>query len=359
MPIPFILAGAAAIAGVVGIVKGSKSVSNNNEARDLNERSQEVFDNAKEHLERCKIKTTATLTQLGEIKLRSWDEQIGRFIVLARKVTHVNLTGPATTVKYNNQVLIGKEELLEMHGVSMKAKEVVAGGLQSMGAGALAGVASYGGAMMFASASTGTAISALTGVAATNATLAWLGGGSLAAGGLGIAGGAAVLGGIVAGPVLAIGGILMEAKSRKNLAEAKANYAKAKKAVEELNSASSMLTAIADIAEQFSEAILEINDRMTTVLNCFEYALQETETNRKQTFKFKVRHFINRFIGKKEFPMHYRDLSLEHQQLLHLTYTYAQTLKKLLETPLLDKSGSLDDSCVAVLDSSRQLMLES
>ena len=43
-------------------------------------------------------------------------------------------------------------------------------------------------------ASTGTAISTLSGAAATKATLAWLGGGAIAAGGLGIAGGAVVLG---------------------------------------------------------------------------------------------------------------------------------------------------------------------
>ena len=46
------------------------------------------------------------------------------------------------------------------------------------------------------SASTGAAISGLTGVAATNATLAWLGGGALSAGGFGVAGGMAVLGGL-------------------------------------------------------------------------------------------------------------------------------------------------------------------
>lgn len=52
------------------------------------------------------------------------------------------------------------------------------------------------------SASTGTAISTLSGVAATNATMAWFGGGSLAAGGAGMAGGFWVLGGIVAAPMV-------------------------------------------------------------------------------------------------------------------------------------------------------------
>ena len=51
-------------------------------------------------------------------------------------------------------------------------------------------------------ASTGTAISTLSGAAATKATLAWLGGGTLAAGGLGVAGGAVVLGVLCAGGAL-------------------------------------------------------------------------------------------------------------------------------------------------------------
>lgn len=46
----------------------------------------------------------------------------------------------------------------------------------------------------FGTAGTGTAISSLSGAAAANATLAWLGGGTLVAGGLGIAGGAIVVG---------------------------------------------------------------------------------------------------------------------------------------------------------------------
>lgn len=48
-------------------------------------------------------------------------------------------------------------------------------------------------------ASTGTAISALSGAAATNAALAWLGGGALAVGGGGMAAGEAFL--ALAGPV--------------------------------------------------------------------------------------------------------------------------------------------------------------
>jgi len=54
-------------------------------------------------------------------------------------------------------------------------------------------------ATTFGTASTGTAISALSGAAAANAALAWLGGGALAAGGGGMAAGNALL--ALAGPV--------------------------------------------------------------------------------------------------------------------------------------------------------------
>ncbi|MEZ9557920.1 hypothetical protein [Vibrio splendidus] len=68
------------------------------------------------------------------------------------------------------------------------------GGTAALGAWALVSV--------LGSASTGTAIIGLSGVAATNATLAWFGGGALAAGGAGMSGGMMVLGGIVAAPMI-------------------------------------------------------------------------------------------------------------------------------------------------------------
>ena len=71
-----------------------------------------------------------------------------------------------------------------------------AGGSLAVGSWALVGA--------LGSAGTGAAISGLSGAAATNATLAWLGGGTLAAGGAGVSGGMAVLGGIVAVPLIAI-----------------------------------------------------------------------------------------------------------------------------------------------------------
>lgn len=66
-------------------------------------------------------------------------------------------------------------------------------------------------------ASTGTAIAGLSGAAATNATLAWFGGGAIAASGGGMAAGTLVLGGIVAIPALAITGVFSHLSANKKI----------------------------------------------------------------------------------------------------------------------------------------------
>lgn len=73
---------------------------------------------------------------------------------------------------------------------------------KGLGAGSAAAVGSWALVSLVGTASTGASIAGLSGAAATNATLAWFGGGALAAGGAGMAGGAMVLGGLVAAPLV-------------------------------------------------------------------------------------------------------------------------------------------------------------
>lgn len=82
------------------------------------------------------------------------------------------------------------ESSAKFGGVGIAAGTAVAG---------IAPTAAMWVATTFGTASTGTAISALSGAAAHNAALAWLGGGALASGGAGMAAGQALL--ALAGPV--------------------------------------------------------------------------------------------------------------------------------------------------------------
>lgn len=88
----------------------------------------------------------------------------------------------------------------EALGAAVKSGASIAAGVAGGAAVAsMAPTAAMWVATTFGTASTGTAISALSGAAATKAALAWLGGGALSAGGAGIAGGQALL--ALAGPI--------------------------------------------------------------------------------------------------------------------------------------------------------------
>lgn len=117
------------------------------------------------------------------------------------------------------------------------------GGTGVIAAAGIAGVAPSAAmwvATTFGTASTGTAISALSGAAASNAALAWLGGGAAAAGGGGVAAGQALLSlagpigwGVAGGTVLATA-LVMVAKNFKVKSSKKKQIAKMKECTEAL-----------------------------------------------------------------------------------------------------------------------------
>lgn len=107
----------------------------------------------------------------------------------------------------------------------------------------------------YGAASTGTAISALSGAAATNATLAWLGGGSLAIGGGGMAAGTAVIGGIVALPALALTGIFSHMSANKQIKEIEIQMNKILKAVDDVKANKLRLELTEERAVELTQAI--------------------------------------------------------------------------------------------------------
>ncbi len=325
--IPLIGIGVAVLAGGYGVKKGIDAYSDNEEAGELNEEAQELLKKAERRLKGHRDDCKKRLEKLGRLKFTVWDQQLGRFVSLFEQIRGVDVTGVAAADK----IEWSPEELEEMKQLSGHAAEVVAGGFGAIGSGALVGMASYGGATMLASASTGTAISSLAGVAATNATLAWFGGGSLAAGGLGMAGGMAVLGGIAAGPVLAVAGGLMAAKARENLANARGNYALATEQEAELDAAGAVVNGIHKVAGQVIGVVSAMDERMTTVLDQFALVIEKHGTDFYQ----------------------YPDYA---KRQVYLAVQFAKCVKILLETPILTKDGAVDDGYKESLEQGEKLL---
>ena len=135
-------------------------------------------------------------------------------------------------------------------------------------------------ATAFGTASTGTAISALSGAAATNAALAWLGGGALAAGGGGMAAGNALL--ALAGPIgwglgataIIAGGIFASGKNKKAAEQANNERIKILKENEYLRSRQQLISKTISSTKKLRSAI-----DLTVVSNLFpaDYSLFNTE----------------------------------------------------------------------------------
>lgn len=106
--------------------------------------------------------------------------------------------------------------------------------LGGMAVGAASVVTTAGATAFLGTAGTGAAIGGLHGAAAINATLAALGGGTLAGGGFGIAGGMAVLGGLLIIPGLAVGGYVWDKNVRESYQKAQTYAEKTKVSVSKL-----------------------------------------------------------------------------------------------------------------------------
>ena len=357
MPIPILIGIGACIAGAIGVKKGLDAKADNDSARHKFEKAQRVYEKAKEQMEDTREQTSMDLVSLGELKLRVWDKQLGRFVQLVEKVKSVRIEGQAvvdSSITGNMQ----KQELAQMKVISLRANEVISGGASAIGSGALVCVASYGGATFLGSASSGTALASLSGAAATNATLAWFGGGSLAAGGLGIAGGVAVLGGIITAPILAVGGFIMAARARENLAEAKKSLAEAEYAAEQMNNATSMIKAISSLARDFEGVIQKMDIRMSNVLDNMETQLQQAEDGFNKRFSVKVKNILLGFFQKK-CKLSYEDLGELEKRSLHVAFQFAQATKILLETPLMAKDGSINHQATKAIEPTRKLLAAS
>lgn len=146
--------------------------------------------------------------------------------------------------------------------------------LKGAGMAALTGAGTYAGipsaVAALGAASTGTAISSLSGAAATNATMAWLGGGSLAAGGGGVALGTAALGVLTVGPTLLLGGLTLNSQGEKAMTKAKEFEAEASVAVEQQAAFRSFLNALDERIAEVSTVLAELVDRATAALSELE-----------------------------------------------------------------------------------------
>ncbi|PSB03282.1 hypothetical protein [Merismopedia glauca] len=247
--IPIILGALAVGSAAVGAFAGIDAVSQMDEAKKRGKSAQKRLDSARQSVE-VKVKATNDLAEeYGQLQIKTKVETIGSFVDLLERL--------GQRVKQSNLEFlngledISPQQLKEYKSQALEAQELVSGGLKAIGTAYGVGQSTIGLVGLFGTASTGTAIGGLSGAAAWNATLAWLGGGSLAAGGGGMALGTLVLGGITVGPALLIGGFILSGEAEKALTKAREYEA-------QVNIEVSKLDAFRDFLDQVQQRIREL-----------------------------------------------------------------------------------------------------
>lgn len=214
----------------------------------------------------------------------------------------------------NNTITLGE--------AAINASKGVAGGV-STALGSWALVSTFG------AASTGTGLISLSGVAATNATLAWFGGGAVAVGGGGMAAGTAVLGGIVVIPAMVIWGVF--------------NYVAVKKKIKEVETAKLEARRMIGDQKKMELAIEMIGRRSDELQSSTEKARKTFLHEYRKTYTLVYPLFfiskIIKFIKKKLFNKNYfSDKDLRN---IHHLVNVASEFKILIDQKIIDVEGRL------------------
>lgn len=298
MPLPLLFIGLGAAGAALGIGKGIKAGVDAKDANDTNQLANNIVNNSIDRLKTAQKRSSSAIENLGKMKVNILNTDMQSFITAFEKLKNVYLSD-SVGLEELQKFKLDKQSISELKQMTHIAADLT----QGMAGGAAAGALTAFGAW---------------GAAATNATLAFFGGGALAAGGLGMAGGAAVLGGLIAGPALAVAGIVLGAKASKNKDNAYANLAEARKYEAEYKTTRLACNAIRRRAYMFYRLLIRIDALFAPLIGT-----------------------LNEIIAS--FGTDYSKYSEQQKYSVVAAATVAGTVKSILDTAILTEDGKLTE----------------
>lgn len=218
------------------------------------------------HLESVE-RTNEALRTLGETQARAQQEVIHRMRDF--------LIRHAKQVRAHEHLILDGVDNANAQVVSLSAPDPdiagwVRGIVGAAGAGAATPVALSAAVVKYASASTGTPISALSGTAAQKARLAFLGGGSLASGGGGMKLGKTAGSVAAIGPAVLVAGLAVKNQGTKAQTEADRHRTEVEDAIARLDVRDELLRGVQCRAHELDGLLLRMTARATDALNVLE-----------------------------------------------------------------------------------------
>lgn len=283
-----------------------------------------IVEGTKEEVAKERSNTKRIIDFLGCTKAQVFDTSVKRFLsgleTLAAKDIEFTESIGTHELKYFR---FDKESLCELKKLQGIAENILEGPCVIMTVGAATVFGAYGAAAA-CTASADTAAASLSGVASSNATLAFLGGGSLVMGGMGIAGRSLVLGGLVNRSALEIlsTDITQRDRDYTNL--------EARRFSEEMHAVIEQCSSIKDRAQLFINTLIHLDIWLDELLPVLDESIVET--------------------GGK-----YRRFDRADRENFAACCRYAQAIKALIVTPILTEDGNLTDKSLLVLSEARKV----
>ena len=314
MPIPLILGAI----GLYGAGKVAGAYVDNDNARKINAEARDIVDYGERLMEAAQERTTYSLQALGRKKTYVLNNSIQNFVQAFSQIKNVNFNEPTELNE------LGKFQLDSASFEGLREMNKFASALSSAAATALMSFGAYGTASILGLASDSVA-SVLSGFVTSNATLAFLTGGSIAAGVT------SVLGGTLAAPALAVLGIFLESSASKNLSDAKSNKAQALRFVKEIELAKSMCGGICRRAYIYERLLMRLDILLSAANKGLVQTINTSGTD-------------------------YGKYSPAEKKTVAAAASLAKAVKTILDTPILTKEGNVTQESLDSANEVRQAL---
>ena len=301
--------------------------SNSIEADDKIAKAKNIYEDINNKLDKAQKKTIDKMQNLNKLKVNIYANEILYSIAIIEKIKNIKQT--ETTIsefKFN----FSPEEIKEVKTISIEALKIAKGSLDGLGVSAAMSSLTTGLVANFGVASTGTAISSLSGAAAQRATLASLGGGAIKAGGAGMAGGQVMLGGISLVPTAIIMSHKYAQNSEKKLTEATRYYSQIKEEVGKIEGTISWLEN-------------SVNERVGEIYN----TLEKLRRVYSKDILGKLRDINN--IRSKNGQINMNECTDDEKKTIVRSCSFISSMKEIIKAPVLTENGLISEETKNIL----------
>ena len=286
MPLPFLLVGAAALAGVGTHINAKKK---NEEAQRLIKLAESSYNTTKEKLSIAKKDTESSLVQLELSKKKVLQSSMKQFLKAYKRLKNVQLKESVGLTELS-KFSISPSDIIQIQNMT----NIYESNLKVGAVGATAGVA--------LTALTTTTLVGATGLASFLSPLA-----------------------IVAAPTLLFTGISSSIKAEENLEKARVMYYDTELAVEKMNTSITICNGIVDRTNMYNNLLHSLNQLFS---ECARYMDSVTRSK------------VGIFKGWQIKP---NKINEEEMKLFAITRALAGAVKAVIDTPVLNSLGNLDE----------------